>query len=41
MNVALEETEEYANGRKTAEYGDCFLRGNNGQSNFGTKYVGR
>ncbi|OCF46006.1 U6 snRNA-associated Sm-like protein LSm6 [Kwoniella heveanensis CBS 569] len=31
MNVALEETEEWANGRKTAEYGDCFLRGNNGE----------
>nr|XP_019045460.1 U6 snRNA-associated Sm-like protein LSm6 [Kwoniella bestiolae CBS 10118]OCF24390.1 U6 snRNA-associated Sm-like protein LSm6 [Kwoniella bestiolae CBS 10118] len=30
MNVALEETEEWSNGRKTAEYGDCFLRGNNG-----------
>ncbi|WWD18635.1 U6 snRNA-associated Sm-like protein LSm6 [Kwoniella shandongensis] len=29
MNVALEETEEWAGGRKTAEYGDCFLRGNN------------
>ncbi|KAK6908021.1 U6 snRNA-associated Sm-like protein LSm6 [Kwoniella sp. B9012] len=29
MNVALEDTEEWANGRKTAEYGDCFLRGNN------------
>ncbi|WVR06485.1 U6 snRNA-associated Sm-like protein LSm6 [Kwoniella sp. DSM 27419] len=29
MNVALEETEEWSNGRKTAEYGDCFVRGNN------------
>ena len=31
MNVALEETEEWAGGRMTARYGDCFLRGNNGE----------
>lgn len=31
MNVALEDTEEYAGGRMTAKYGDCFLRGNNGK----------
>lgn len=30
MNVALEDTEEVANGRVTARYGDCFVRGNNG-----------
>lgn len=30
MNVALEDTEEWANGRVTARYGDCFVRGNNG-----------
>lgn len=30
MNVALEDTEEWANGRLTAKYGDTFLRGNNG-----------
>lgn len=30
MNVALEDTEEYAHGRLTAKYGDTFLRGNNG-----------
>lgn len=30
MNVALEDTEEYAHGRLTARYGDTFLRGNNG-----------
>ncbi|ODN73963.1 U6 snRNA-associated Sm-like protein LSm6 [Cryptococcus amylolentus CBS 6039] len=29
MNVALENTEEWAGGVKTADYGDCFLRGNN------------
>ncbi|WVN90539.1 U6 snRNA-associated Sm-like protein LSm6 [Cryptococcus depauperatus CBS 7841] len=29
MNVALEKTEEWAGGVKTASYGDCFLRGNN------------
>jgi len=30
MNVALEDTEEWAGGRITGRYGDCFLRGNNG-----------
>lgn len=30
MNVALEETEEWAQGRLIAKYGDTFLRGNNG-----------
>jgi hypothetical protein len=32
MNVALEDAEEWANGRVTARYGDCFVRGNNGES---------
>lgn len=32
MNIALEQTEEYVNGHKTNEYGDAFVRGNNGQS---------
>lgn len=32
MNAALEETEEWVNNVKTNEYGDVFLRGNNGQS---------
>jgi hypothetical protein len=31
MNVVLDQTEEWAGGRKTAEYGECFLRGNNGE----------
>lgn len=31
MNVALEDTEEWAGGRITGRYGDCFLRGNNGE----------
>lgn len=34
MNVALEDTEEWANGRLTAKYGDTFLRGNNGESSY-------
>ncbi|EEB08784.1 U6 snRNP-associated protein Lsm6 [Schizosaccharomyces japonicus yFS275] len=29
MNLALENTEEYVNGKKTNEYGDAFIRGNN------------
>jgi small nuclear ribonucleoprotein (snRNP)-like protein len=32
MNIALEHTEEYVNGVKKNEYGDAFIRGNNGQS---------
>lgn len=32
MNVALEDAEEWANGKITARYGDCFVRGNNGES---------
>lgn len=30
MNIALEQTEEHANGRITNRYGDAFIRGNNG-----------
>ena len=30
MNIALEQTEEYAGGRVTNRYGDAFIRGNNG-----------
>ena len=32
MNIAMEQTEEFANGRKTNTYGDAFIRGNNGKS---------
>lgn len=32
MNIALEGTEEWVNGVKTNEYGDAFVRGNNGTS---------
>jgi U6 snRNA-associated Sm-like protein LSm6 len=31
MNIALEQTEEYVNGIVTNRYGDCFVRGNNGE----------
>ncbi|KAJ3294815.1 U4/U6-U5 snRNP complex subunit lsm6 [Borealophlyctis nickersoniae] len=31
MNIALEQTEEYVNGRLKNKYGDCFIRGNNGK----------
>ena len=30
MNIALEQTEEYVNGAVTNQYGDAFIRGNNG-----------
>ena len=30
MNIALEQTEEHANGKVINRYGDAFIRGNNG-----------
>ena len=32
MNIALEKTEEYVNGQLRKNYGDVFVRGNNGTS---------
>lgn len=32
MNIALEKTEEYVNGVLRKNYGDAFVRGNNGMS---------
>ena len=32
MNIALEKTEEYVNGRLRRNYGDAFVRGNNGST---------
>lgn len=32
MNIALEKTEEYVNGKLRRNYGDAFVRGNNGLS---------
>jgi hypothetical protein len=34
MNIALEKTEEYVNGKKRRSYGDAFVRGNNGKHPF-------
>lgn len=31
MNIALEKTQEFVNGSKRREYGDAFVRGNNGE----------
>lgn len=31
MNIALENTEEYVDGRLKNTYGDTFIRGNNGR----------
>ncbi|CAI5719355.1 unnamed protein product [Hyaloperonospora brassicae] len=28
-NIAMEQTQEYQNGQLKAQYGDCFIRGNN------------
>ena len=32
MNIALEKTEEFVNGKLRRNYGDAFVRGNNGLS---------
>lgn len=32
MNVALEDTKEFVDGQQTNDYGDAFIRGNNGAS---------
>lgn len=39
MNIALEKTEEFVNGKKRRSYGDAFVRGNNGR--FGLAWFGR
>jgi U6 snRNA-associated Sm-like protein LSm6 len=31
MNIAMEQTEEYVNSQLKNKYGDCFIRGNNGE----------
>ena len=31
MNIAMEQTKEYVNGQLNSQYGDCFIRGNNGK----------
>lgn len=31
MNIAMEQTKEYINGQLSNQYGDCFIRGNNGK----------
>lgn len=33
MNIALEKTEEFVNGKLRRSYGDAFVRGNNGSLN--------
>ena len=30
LNIAMEQTEEYVDGQLKNRYGDCFIRGNNG-----------
>lgn len=41
MNIAMEQTQEYQNGQLKAQYGDCFIRGNNGQSSCRLSHVFR
>lgn len=31
MNIALEKTQEYVDGKARRSYGDAFVRGNNGE----------
>ena len=31
LNLALEQSEEFRDGQLQAKYGDCFIRGNNGE----------
>ena len=31
MNISLEQTEEFVNGRLRRSYGEAFIRGNNGE----------
>lgn len=33
MNIALERTEEFIQGQLTNQFGDAFIRGNNGNAN--------
>ena len=35
MNIALEQTEEWVDGVLRNKFGDCFVRGNNGETNSG------
>ena len=37
MNIALEQTREIVNGRVRREYGDAFIRGNNGEKEVRTQ----
>lgn len=32
MNIALEQTKEFTNGKLRRNYGDAFVRGNNGEA---------
>ena len=32
LNIAMEQTEEFVDGKLTAKFGDCFIRGNNGKT---------
>lgn len=34
MNIALEQTKEYVEGKLRRNYGDAFVRGNNGKEAF-------
>ncbi|TQS33393.1 hypothetical protein Golomagni_06264 [Golovinomyces magnicellulatus] len=38
MNIALEKTTEFVNGAKRREYGDAFVRGNNGKCTLSACY---
>jgi hypothetical protein len=39
MNIALEKTEEYVDGQLRRNYGDAFVRGNNGKQQWTRIYT--
>lgn len=41
MNIALEKTEEFVNGKLRRNYGDAFVRGNNGSLLFFASIIPR
>lgn len=41
MNIALEDTKEVVNGRVRKNYGDAFIRGNNGKLDLSEQMTAR
>lgn len=41
MNIALEQTKEYVDGKMRRNYGDAFVRGNNGKKEVRRRFAER